>query len=79
VRGGSKWMTPASARQRVTAALGSTGGCEIVRRKRGPEPRLLRSEDADAWARQQPWHARIVRRLCTGTYWVWHVRLEVAR
>ena len=64
-----------SARARVSAAYDATHGCELIRRKRGPAG-LLRSEDAEAWAKSQPFYSRIVRRVCTAVYWCWWVRKE---
>lgn len=59
---------------RFHRATGNTDGLEIVRKRRGAGARD--SEEAEAWARTQPWHGRVVTRKQSLTWWCWFLQPE---
>jgi hypothetical protein len=63
----------------MEAALRSTAGCVLVRRRCGVGAELRDSEQAEAWAKTQPFYSRIVHRGRSREFWCWWVRPEVAK
>lgn len=60
----------------IQHALKSTAGLERRLKKRGRHPLIQTGEEADAWAKGQPWYPRVVLKQSTPNWWVWWTRPE---
>jgi hypothetical protein len=66
-------VTRLSHRARLNQFSRRAGALDVIRRKRGPGTALPTSEDAQAWAKQQPWWPRVVEAGNVRDYWIWKI------
>ncbi len=67
-----------SLKQRTTDAALATDGLERRLLKHSRE-RMLDRDQAEAWAKRQPWYSRVVMVKCSARHWVWFLEPEGGR